>query len=129
MAHVSGGYLRHFCRADGATSAPLHDARRPPISPIFAAAHESVTVKVLGRLHDYPMDERRRQASEKRQGTKSREVSTRECNGLWGISLEAHGSDSRVWEKELTGHGTRGCWEGGKEGRSMTQREAEFVSG
>ena len=33
-------------------------------------------MKVLGRLHDYQMDARRRQASEKRQGTKSREVST-----------------------------------------------------
>jgi hypothetical protein len=36
----------------------------------------SESVKVLGRLDDHPMATRRRQASEKRQGTKSREVST-----------------------------------------------------
>jgi len=63
----------------------------------------SAVVKVLGRLHDYPMDERRWQASEKRQGTKSREWDRRPCGGLWGISLEAHGSDSRFWGKELAG--------------------------
>jgi hypothetical protein len=41
-------------------------------------------VQVLGRLHDDPIHARRRQASEKRQGTKSREVEHRRCSRLYG---------------------------------------------
>ena len=42
----------------------------------------SVHVKVFGRLHDDGYHERRQQASEKRQGTKSREVERLQCSGL-----------------------------------------------
>src|SRR5215468_1336959 len=94
----------------------VSEENRTRQSGTWEAAATAESVKVLGRLHDYAMDERRRQASEKRQGTKSREVSTVSARGYGGISLEAHGSDSRVWGKELAGHGTRGCSEGGKEG-------------
>src|SRR5262245_18037489 len=39
---------------------------------VSAALHESGSVQVLGRLHDEPIHAHRGQASEKRQGTKSR---------------------------------------------------------
>jgi hypothetical protein len=39
-------------------------------------------VKVFGRLHDDPIRARRRQAYEKRQGTKSRAVERLQCSGL-----------------------------------------------
>jgi hypothetical protein len=40
-------------------------------------------VQVFGRLHDDPIHTRRRQAYEKRQGTKSREVGRLRCGGLY----------------------------------------------
>jgi hypothetical protein len=42
----------------------------------------SVVVKVFGRLHDDPIRARRRQAYEKRQWTKSREVERLQSGGL-----------------------------------------------
>jgi hypothetical protein len=47
-----------------------------------AAVHESAAVKVFGRLHDDPIHTRRRQAFERRQWTKSREVGRLRCGGL-----------------------------------------------
>ena len=44
----------------------------------------SPSVKVFGRLHDDPIHARRRQAYEKRQGTKSREVGRLRRNALYG---------------------------------------------
>jgi hypothetical protein len=43
------------------------------------------------------------QASEKRQGTKSREWDGRQCSGLWAITLEGHGSDGRFWGEQMAG--------------------------
>ena len=40
-------------------------------------------MKVFGRLHDDPIHTRRRQAFEKRQWTKSREVGRLQCGGLY----------------------------------------------
>jgi hypothetical protein len=40
----------------------------------FSAMHESAPVQVFGRLHDDPIHTRRREASEKRQCRKSRDV-------------------------------------------------------
>ena len=40
-------------------------------------------MKVFGRLHDDPIHTRRRQAFEKRQWTKSREVGRLRCGGLY----------------------------------------------
>src|SRR3979490_203006 len=48
-----------------------------------AAAHSSASVKVFGRLHDNPIHTRRRQAFEKRQWTKSREVGRLRCGGVY----------------------------------------------
>ena len=59
--------------------------------------------KVFGRLRDDLIQARRRQAYERRQGTKSREWDRRPCGGLWGIRLEGHGSDGRFWCEELAG--------------------------
>jgi len=53
----------------------------------FVAAHESVCVQVFGCRHDEAIHALRRPASEKRQGTKSREVGHRRCRGrLWRFS-------------------------------------------
>jgi hypothetical protein len=41
------------------------------------------SVKIFGRLHDDPIHTRRRQAYEKRQGTKSREVGRLRGNALY----------------------------------------------
>jgi hypothetical protein len=41
----------------------------------------TASVKVFGRLHDDPIHTRRRQAFEKRQWTKSREVGRLQCAG------------------------------------------------
>ena len=49
----------------------------------LAAAHESGAVKVFGRLRDDPVRTRRRQAYEKRQWTKSREVGRLRCGGFY----------------------------------------------
>jgi hypothetical protein len=86
--------------------------------PDLSALHESGIVKVLGRLHDYPMDARRQQASEKRQGTKSREGDGGRCSGLWGISVEATGSDGDFLGEQLAGATAgkvgAGVWKVGK---------------
>jgi hypothetical protein len=47
------------------------------------ASETSGPVKVFGRLHDDPIRARRRQAYEKRQGTKSRLVGRRRRSGLY----------------------------------------------
>jgi hypothetical protein len=49
----------------------------------FAAAHESGYVQVFGRRDDGPIHALRWPASEKRQGTKSREVSSGGAAGNW----------------------------------------------
>jgi hypothetical protein len=43
---------------------------------------KSAPYKVFGRLHDDPIRARRRQAYEKRQWTKSRDVERLQCSGL-----------------------------------------------
>src|SRR5215831_15441818 len=73
-----------------------------PEGPI-AAVHESASVKVLGRLHDYAMDERRRQASEKRQGTKSREVSTVSARGYGELASRHTGAIVEFGERSWLG--------------------------
>jgi hypothetical protein len=45
-------------------------------------------VKVFGRLHDGPIRARQRQAYEKRQWTKSREVERLQCSGLQECVIE-----------------------------------------
>ncbi len=49
-----------------------------------AAVHESGPVQVFGRRHDEPIRALMRPATEKRQGTKSREVGQRRFSGLYG---------------------------------------------
>ena len=49
----------------------------------------SALVQVFGRLQDDPTRVRRREASEKRQGTKSREVARLRCGGLYGDLITA----------------------------------------
>jgi hypothetical protein len=90
--------------------------------------HTSAIVKVFGRLHDDPIHTRRRQAYEKRQWTKSREVGRLQCGGLYegligtprlmvrdGTSREElDGAFKRVmpspfWNKQAA-HTTRACW-------------------
>ena len=49
-----------------------------------AAMHMSAIVQVFGCRHDDAIHALRRPASEKRQGTKSREVGHRRCRGRYG---------------------------------------------
>ena len=51
----------------------------------------SVHVQFFGRRHDEPFHALRRPAAEKRQGTKSREVGHRWCNGRYGDLMAAPG--------------------------------------
>jgi len=53
------------------------------IRRIVVSATSSVHVKVFGRLRDDPVRTRRRQAYEKRQWTKSREVGRLRCGGFY----------------------------------------------
>jgi hypothetical protein len=92
---------------------------------LFAAVHESVRVKVFGRLCDDPIHARRRQAYEKRQWTKSREAGRLRCGGLYEDLIgapalmstsrdEVEGASKRVmplrsWN-QLAPHTTRACW-------------------
>src|SRR6266568_1719776 len=50
----------------------------------FAALHESLRVQVFGRRDDEAIHALMRPATEKRQGTKSREVGQRRCSGCYG---------------------------------------------
>ena len=83
----------------------------------------SGAVQLLGRVHNEPLHARRRQASEKRQGTKSREADRRRCGGLWGIRLEGHRHDGRICGEQLAGpSGGRvvgGLWRVRKEVRGL----------
>src|SRR5882672_7805822 len=80
----------------------------------------SGSVKVFGRLHDDPIHTRRRQAFEKRQWTKSREVGRLRCGGLYegliGMQTPMRAVEPRVmpsafWN-QLAPHTTRACWHG-----------------
>ena len=64
-------------------------------------------VKLFGRLHDDPIRTRRRQAYEKHQWTKSREVERLGCGGL----CEADGAFKRVTPLPAA-HTTGTCWYG-----------------
>ena len=92
--------------------------------------HESVAVKVFGRLHDDPIHTRRGQAYEKRQRTKSREVGRlrrdalyRGLTGMRTLMLadgrlrdEVDGAFKRVMPQpawnQRTVRTTRVCWHG-----------------
>src|SRR5205823_702985 len=71
---------------------------------LFAAVHESVAVQVFGRRDDEAIPAHRWPASEKRQGTKSREVVHGRCSGRYGDfaagsglrRLDRSGCDDRV---------------------------------
>jgi len=52
---------------------------------LFAAAHKSAIAQVFGRRHDRPIHAAWRPASEKRQGTKSREGTAVVPRALWGF--------------------------------------------
>ena len=64
---------------------PLQPYKSEGLEPGWSAPSGAVSgsVKVFGRLHDDPIHARRRQAFEKRQWTKSREVGRLRCGGLY----------------------------------------------
>ena len=77
-------------------------------------------MKVFGRLHDDPIHTRGRQAFEKRQWTKSREVGRLRCGGVYeGLmgmrtpmrTVERRVMPSPFWN-QLAPHTTRACWHG-----------------
>ena len=67
-------------------SATHEPANRHEAVDCRIAAISSALV-VFGRLHDDPIHTRRRQAFEKRQWTKSREVGRLRCGGLYAGSI------------------------------------------
>ena len=76
-------------------------------------------VKVFGRLHDAPIHTRRRQAFEKRQWTKSREVGRLRCGGLYagsiGMRTPMRSVERRVMAspfRDQRAPTTRACWHG-----------------
>jgi hypothetical protein len=90
----------------------------------------AVFVKLFGRLHDDPIHTRQRQAFEKHQWTKSREVGRLRCSGLCDGLIgaptlmrteatarnEVDGAFKRVtpspsWNQQAA-HTTRACWYG-----------------
>src|SRR5438270_6668104 len=66
--------------------------------------------RFLGRLHDVAIHVRRRQASEKRQGTKSRLVGSGGCSRLYGdlaaagVAGMAHWGTRIGWQRRAGGH-------------------------
>ena len=61
--------------------------------------------RFLGRLHDVAIHVRRRQASEKRQGTKSRLVGSGGCSRLYGDLAAAGVAGMAHWGTGLGGSG------------------------
>ena len=74
--------------------------------------------RFLGRLHDVAIHVRRRQASEKRQGTKSRLVGSGGCSRLYGDLAEAGVAGMVHWEQDwVAATGSRALedsWTSGK---------------
>ena len=88
-----------------------------PAQPHSISTPSLVHVKVFGRLHDDPIHTRRRQAFEKRQWTKSREVGRLRCGGLYeGLigtrtpmrTVERRVMPSPSWNQRAPT--TRACW-------------------
>jgi hypothetical protein len=62
----------------------------------FPQCMSPIVCKVFGRRHDDPFHALWRPASKKRQGTKSREVGHRRCNGRYGdLMAESYGRPCR----------------------------------
>ena len=81
-------------------------------------------MKLFGRLHDEPIHTRRRQAYEKHQWTKSREVARLRCGGLYGsligtpTLMMTDGTSGEALKRVMSSprwnqqaaHTTRACW-------------------
>ena len=85
--------------------------------PLFLRMLTAEIVKVFGRLHDDPIHTRRRQAYEKRQWRKSREVGRLRCGGLYagsiGMRTPMRSVERRVMASPLRNQRaptTRACW-------------------
>src|SRR5450432_2061040 len=84
--------------------------------PLFAAMHESGCVQVFGCRHDEAIHALRRPASEKRQGTKSREVWHPAVQRmLWGSYVvgdldSGRGASTRRRAREHAGEPGRVQW-------------------
>jgi hypothetical protein len=97
-----------------------------PIMPTGPASHVGgrslpLLCRFLGRLHDVAIDVRRRQASEKRQGTKSRLVGSGGCSRLYGDLAAAGVAGVVHW-------GNRIGWQRRAAGRWRTAGRAERAS-
>ena len=75
--------------------------------------------RFLGRLHDAAIQAHRRQASEKRQGTKSRLVGSGGCRGLYGDLAAAGVAEmvhwgNRIWVAATGSRALEDGWTSGK---------------
>ena len=87
----------------------------------FSIVQVSRLCRFLGRLHDVAIHVRRRQASEKRQGTKSRLVGSGGCSRLYGDLAAAGVAGMVQW-------GNRVGWQRRAAGRWRTAGRAERAS-
>ena len=65
-------------------------------------------LRFLGRLHDDAIRAQQQAASEKRQGTKSREVGYRRCRNDYGdlaVSMGVQMGDEKLWDGRYGGDG------------------------
>jgi len=65
-------------------------------------------LRFLGRLHDDAIHAQQQEASEKRQGTKSREVGYRRCRNDYGdlaMSMGVQIGDEKLWDGRYRGDG------------------------
>src|SRR5438067_12921131 len=78
--------------------------RNPPAAVAQSSHREPLLMcRFLGRLHDVAIHVRRRQASEKRQGTKSRLVGSGGCSRLYGDLAAAGVAGMAHWGTGLGG--------------------------
>ena len=67
-----------------------------------------LVLRFLGRLHDDAIHAQQQAASEKRQGTKSREVGYRRCRNDYGdlaVSMGVQMGDEKLWDGRYGGDG------------------------
>jgi hypothetical protein len=116
-AHAATGIppLHPSCLRGAATPAAYRGKRcmsglEVKVSKTFFAPREAGFVQVFGCRDADPIHARRRPASEKRQGTKSRWVGRRRCRGLYGELSGALGSKRMTRSGRAHGFGRRrGC--------------------
>ena len=80
----------------------------PSVNGACCACSGLLLLRFLGRLHDDAIHAQQQAASEKRQGTKSREVGYRRCRNDYGdlaVSMGVEMGDEKLWDGRYGGDG------------------------